>query len=357
MLKIYSYRVPFTSPFRVAGNEFSHREGIILVYQDKISGTEAYGEIAPLPGFSEESLEQVKEVLLLNRNHLQKAIESGEANDTLSVLDQIHQCPSLSFGLDTLLYDLAAKRSGKPLVQYIFPGFHSSITNNGTLPIKKKSATLYEADQLYEKGFRTLKIKVGQDFKKEQIILKALRLKYPNLKIRIDANQAWSVDEAINNLSALEDLNIEYCEQPVSKDRIQDLKKVTASSKIPIAADESARNKIEISRLLEDRATNLVILKPMLMGTFNEIFVTNELAGTHNIETVFTTSLETAIGRAATAAISAGLIYADHAQGLATGTFLEQDIASDDWIDQPEIKFPDKIGLGISLHYEGLKEL
>lgn len=357
MLKLYTYHIPFRSAFGSAGNVITHRQGIILVYQDQDSGIEAYGEVAPLPGFSEESFEEVKEVLLLNKDHLEEAIEDGNGEQTLRLLDQIHQFPSLSFGIDTLLYDLAAKRSKKSLVQYLFPGYHSSVKANGTLPLSDKSTILSKADALIAEGFTTLKIKVGQDFNNELSILTSLREKYPDIKIRLDANQAWTVDEAIQNLDALEELDIEYCEQPVDKENIAGLKKVTEASPIKIAADESARNKNGISELSEQHAADLVIFKPMLMGTFNDIFVTKELADTHSIETVFTTSLETAVGRAAIAAISAGLGRHERAQGLATGSFLKHDVASEDWLNLPVITFPNKIGLGISLHYEGLKEL
>lgn len=357
MLKLYTYHIPFRSDFVSAGNVITHREGIILVYRDKDSGIEAYGEVAPLPGFSEETLEEVKEVLILNKDHLEGAIIDGSGKETLRLLDQIHRFPSLSFGIDTLLYDLAAKRSNKPLVQYLFPGFHASIQTNGTLPLSNTSATLSKADSLISEGFTTLKVKVGNDFDSELSILRSIREKYPEIKIRIDANQAWTEDEAITHLTAMEELQVEYCEQPVDEDNIAGLKKVTEASPIKIAADESVRNKKIISELTETHAADLLIFKPMLMGTFNDIFVTKELADTHSIETVFTTSLETAVGRAAIAAISAGLGRYERAQGLATGSLLEHDVASGEWLDLPVIKFPDKIGLGISLHYEGLKEL
>ncbi len=357
MLKLYTYRIPFNSAFSSAGNVITHREGIILVYQDQDSGIEAYGEAAPLPVFSEESFEEVKEVLLLNKDHLQEAIKHGNGRETLRLLNQIHQFPSLSFGIDTLLYDFAAKRSNKSLVQYLFPGYHSSIQANGTLPHGNKSVTLSKADALVGEGFTTLKVKVGRDFDNELSILRSLRQKHPDIHIRIDANQIWTVDEAIANLTALEELDIEYCEQPVGKKNITDLKKVTEASSVKIAADESVRNKKAISELTEVHAADLFIFKPMLMGTFNDIFVTNELADTHTIETVFTSSLETSVGRAAVAAISAGLGKPERAQGLATGSFLKYDVVSENWLNFPVIKFPDKIGLGISLHYEGLKEL
>lgn len=357
MLKLFTYHIPFRTAFEVAGNVINHRKGIILVYKDPASGIEAYGEVAPLPGFSEESFGEVKEVLLLNKAHLEEAINDGSGQETLRLLNQIHRFPSLSFGIDTLLYDLAAKRSNKSLVQYLFPGFQSSIQANGTLPLSNTSGTLSKADILTSEGFTTLKVKVGSNFNNELSVLSSLREKYPDIKIRIDANESWTVDEAITNLTNMEKLDIEYCEQPVGKEHITGLKKVTEASPIKIAADESARNKTIISELTETHAADLLIFKPMLMGTFNDIFVTKELADTHSIETVFTTSLETAVGRAAIAAISAGLGRYERAQGLATGSLLEHDVASEKWLNLPLIKFPDKIGLGISLHYKGLKEL
>ncbi|MBD3615538.1 MAG: o-succinylbenzoate synthase [Gracilimonas sp.] len=356
MLKLYKYRIPFNTPFVVAGNKFSHREGVILVYKDRESGIEAYGEAAPLPGFSNESIEHVEEILKLNKEHLQETIKSGSGQETVQLLNQIHQFPSLSFGIDTLLYDLASKKSNKPLVEYLFPGFKGTIKCNGTLSIQEKSETLSKAQELINEGFHTLKVKVGRDFEKELAILKALRLQFPEIEIRIDANQAWTVKEAIANLQTLEPLNIEYCEQPVSKFDLMDLKQVTDSSIIPIAADESVRNKKSIEELSKAKAAKLVVLKPMLLGTFNDIFVTKEVADTHNIETIFTTSLESAVGQAATAAISAGLGNYNRAQGLATGTFLKQNVVSDSWLNKPEIRFPNTTGLGISLHLEGLKE-
>lgn len=355
MLQFFKYSIPFEFPFKVAGTELTHREGIILVYSD--SSIQAYGEAAPLPGFSTESLAEVEEVLKMNREHLQQTIQSGDGNQTLKMLDQIHQFPSLSFGIDTLLHDLAAKKEGKPLFEYLFPECNGSVTCNATLSIQNRSDSLAKARELIDLGFETLKIKVGDNFSQEMKIIGELRAKYPELKIRIDANQAWSKKQAIQNLRELESFSIEYCEQPVPKDQFSALKDVRKAVDIPIAADESVRNKRSALELSEIKAVDLLILKPMLLGTFDNIFVTKQVTNTHNIETVFTTSLETAVGRAATVALSAGLGSRDHAQGLATGAFLSHDVARDEWLNKPVISCPGSKGLGISLYLEGLKEL
>lgn len=355
MLQFFKYQLPFKNPFKTAGTEFTHREGIILVYKE--GDVVAYGEVAPLPGFSEESLAEVEEVLKMNREHLQKTIQTGEGEDTLRLLDQIHQFPSLSFGIDTLLHDLAAKREGKSLVEYLFSDYNPLVACNATIPILGETETLSSAQNFINQGFQTLKIKLGNDFEHESRILQSLRTQFPDIKIRIDANQSWSKETAIQNLGKLESLEIEYCEQPVSKDQHSALKEIKESVSISIAADESVRNKKSALELSKNNAASLLILKPMLMGTFDNIFVTNRVADTHNIETVFTTSLESAVGRAAIVALAAGLGNKNRAQGLATGSMFREDISSENWLNKPKITFPEFNGLGISLYLEGLKEL
>jgi L-alanine-DL-glutamate epimerase-like enolase superfamily enzyme len=95
----------------------------------------------------------------------------------------------------------------------------------------------------------------------------------------------------------------------------------------------------------------------MLMGDFENIFVTNTLANTLNIKLVYTTLLESAVGRAATAAISAGSGNDIWAHGLSTGKNLAADVSPEQWLNKPEISFPDEPGLGISLNTDLLNEV
>lgn len=355
MLRIFTYQIPFKKPFRTAGTTFSHREGIILNYSEQ--GIEAYGEVAPLPGFSEETLDQVREVLLLNRTNLQQALSDGQADEFIKLLDSIHQFPSLSFGLDTLNYDLQAKRKKLSLPEFLFNSYSDIIPTNAVLSIQHKEEILKQAAKLIEQGFNTLKVKVGENFEQEYEILRSLREQFPKLTIRIDANQAWGTEEAIQNLHTLQSLQIEYCEQPVAASDSQGLKKVTKAVKINVAADESVRNKKAAEELLVNKVANLLIFKPMLMGTFKNIFVTKQLADTHNTEVVFTSAMESAVGRSAIAGLSGGLASPNRAQGISTGSLFEEDLHTENWLDESEIRFPQKPGLGISVQLNRLKEL
>jgi len=357
MLKYYKYHLPFNSPLQVSGHKFFHRDGVILTYEDPDSGLTAYGEVAPLQGFSTEDLAEVIEVLKSNRGYITSSIKDDNGEEALTVLDRIHRFPSLSFGLDTLLHDLSAKKEGKSLAGYLFDDFEPNIHCNATLGIQEVKTALLKAEDYIEAGYTTLKIKVGYQITREHRIVKQLRESYPDLKIRLDANQAWLPDEAIKHLRSLEKFDIEYCEQPVLKDDIYGLKRVTDAVNIPIAADESLRNKRSAKELSFVKAMDMAIIKPTLMGSYNDIFVTKEVMDTHVIGTVMTTALETAVGRAAITALSSGLGNPDHAQGLATGSFLKKDMSSDSWLNSAIVEIPETPGLGINVDLEGLEEL
>ncbi|MAO64425.1 MAG: o-succinylbenzoate synthase [Balneola sp.] len=355
MLHIFSYQLPFKKPFKTAGETFSHREGLILEYSE--NGIEAFGEVAPLPGFSEETIDQVREVLIMNREHLEQALRDEGATEFIALLEKIHQFPSLSFGLDTLYHDLQAKRKGVSLPAFLFNTYSKTIRTNAVIAIQQKEKSLIQANKLIDEGYTTIKLKVGRNFEQEVEILKALRSQFPELSIRIDANEAWSTDEAIRNLSTLESLDIEYCEQPVEAADLQGLKKVTDTVNINVAADESVRNKNAVEELLANKAADLLIIKPALMGTFKNIFVTKQLADTHNIEVVFTTAMESAVGRSAILALTSGLASQSRAQGLSTGSLLNDDITQDKWLDGSTIEIPEKPGLGITVQTNKIKEL
>lgn len=355
MLRFFKYRLDFKSPFQVFGNELHFREGIILVYSD--GNITAYGEAAPLPGFSAETLEQVQNVLEFNRDILHKSLQNNTAEQVIEVLDQLHDFPSISFGVDTLIHDLAAKKSGKSLAEYLFPGRKHSLTANATLPFGGKEEVLKQAEEIHEKGFHTLKIKVGRNFEEEADLLHEIRRIYPQMRLRIDANQAWDVEEAIHNLNSLESLIIEYCEQPLSRENIAGLRKVKKSTTIQIAADESVRNKNDAFQLLKSDAVDILILKPTLIGLYKNLFVTKRMADSHNIKVVFTTSLESAIARITTAVLGSGLGSPEFAHGVNTGNFFKKDIGTYNWADKNFIQFPDKPGIGITVDLKSLVEV
>ncbi len=322
MFSVHAYKIPFSSPFQLAGKRFETRKGLILSFTD--GEVTAFGEVAPLPGFSSESLEKILSVLLQNQRELENAFRNNESGQLLSVLHSIHKIPSLSFGLDTLQADYLAKKAGVTLAEHLFGTLYMAPKVNATLGMQDLEVALSTADNLYNKGFQTFKVKVGADHKREIELVQRLRARFQEINIRIDANQAWNPDEAIEKLTDFSKFNIEYCEQPVNQHDMEGMKKVTATQIIAIAADEAIRSLQDAKILIRENACNLLILKPSLFGRIGDLIVTKEWANTHSIHVVLTTAFDSIIGRTITAVLASGLGSVNHAHGLATGKFLNE---------------------------------
>ena len=260
--------------------------------------------------------------------------------------------------MDTLYHDYLSKRKGVSLAEYLFPELATSkVTSNGVLSIKDVRSSLNTATKMIQNGFKTLKVKVGRDFENEFQLLKALRSEHPSIQIRIDCNRAWSFDEAVSNLSQLEPLNIEYCEEPLITKEIDKLSLLKKETSIKLAADESIRNKKDAGVLSVQNGFDVFVLKPMMIGSFSEIYVTKQQANSHYIDMVFTTSLESKIGRIITAILALGWGTKKYAHGLATGSLLSHDLNDETEINSGSYVIPQKPGIGIDLNYKYLKEI
>lgn len=320
MIRFFRYKLPFRSPFVTSAGTFKNREGIILTAE--LPGGEhfAFGEAAPLPGFSAENLNETARILSSEKKNIEHALASGNTPDYIRSIEKKYASPSLSFGLDTLFEDYRAKQAGEPFLG----SAPDSVACNAILGIRDAARTLEQAKQHAAQGFNTLKLKVGLNPDRELETVQEIRRLLPDVKLRLDANQIWEPAEAIRFLRRFELFDIEYCEQPVHKNDFEGLAQVRQNTEIKIAADESAENYADVVKLIGLNAVDIIIMKPMLTGSFAKINVTKGFADSHGIEVVFTTSLEHIIGRRTTAVLAALFGSKKYAHGLATNSLFVQ---------------------------------
>lgn len=352
-LQAFKYQLPFKAPFTIASGTYLYREGIILRYEH--DGIIAYGEIAPLPGFSKESLGEAETQLINNKGFLLELLTIESRAEAINLLEKRAFFPSVEFGFDSLMVDYLSKKSSISFASYLFKKNEEPTPVNGVISTMDISHSLKRANVLNDQGFKTLKIKVGSSLQRELETVKNIRQELPHIQIRLDANGAWSNKEAIDALQAFHSYDIEYCEQPCSS--IEELAEVKASSKVKIAADESARSYSDIQRIIATNAADVLILKPMLIGSINRVSVTNSLAMSHDLEVVYTTSLESAVGRTITAHIASGLGKHTFAHGLATGSLFSSDLSSRTMIHNGFCSLHTSAGLGIPELENNLKHL
>lgn len=321
----YKYRLPFVRPLQTSKKTFEHREGLIIEYST--GNYFCYGEIAPLPGYSGETLDEVINTIDESQDVIESALNTVNSVDSLEGLYKKREWPtSLQFGLDSVAYQIQAYNEKSSLSDYLFTETMDKIPVNALGSLQAETF-LKDVQKKVAEGYRTIKFKVGVEFDTELKRLQSVRSEFPDLTIRLDANQAWSTETALRNFQELELLNIEYCEEPLKKATPENFELLSKHTEIPLALDECVSHVSYWPNLLP--FTSYLILKPMLLGSFTKNIETKRLANTHNNKAVFTTSLESGIGRTMTAILASGLGSPKTAHGLTTGNLLAQDLNSD----------------------------
>lgn len=329
-LDCYSYQLPFTQPLESSSGIYANREGFILEFSGP--GVQCYGEAAPLPGFSSETLGDTQTKIenhiddwstLLNTDHPIQHLQAHYLAEGIP--------PALQFGLDSLAYQSEAQKTNKSLAFFLFKDSFSTVAVNGLLSLIDSDNPISSVQKLISDGFRTIKCKVGTQWPYEQKVLTQIRNQFPDLRIRLDANRAWTLDEAVSNLSALRSVDIEYCEEPLRQPAPEQYRELSRRTPFPLALDESVNKNQDWESLLP--YCSVLIIKPMVIGGFTKLFAIRQQAQKYNCSLVFTSSLESSIGRTITAVLASGLGSKDYAHGLHTGPLLARDVAS----NQPKI--------------------
>ncbi|GEL96383.1 o-succinylbenzoate synthase [Cellulomonas composti] len=179
-------------------------------------------------------------------------------------------------------------------------------------------------------GCRTAKVKVaepGQSLSDEVARLEAVRDALgPGGAVRVDANAAWDVDEAVRRLAVLDRAagGLEYAEQPVPT--VEDLAALRRRTHVPIAADESIRRAADPLAVARAGAADLVVLKVQPLGGVRACL---ELAERIGLPVVVSSALESSVGLAAGVALAAALPELPYACGLGTGRLLAADVTLD----------------------------
>lgn len=193
------------------------------------------------------------------------------------------------------------------------------ISINATLPAINDRESIEKIMTLYP-GAKTVKIKVGNDKKVNLARIATVKEIDSDLKIRLDVNGSWSVEEAVDNLKDIQD-QIEYVEQPCSS--LDELRALKRRIDVPIAVDELLRkNSDPFSLNLEDVADFLVLKVSPLGGVTRA----KKIAEHYQIPVVVSSALESAVGISQGLQLAAALKGYNNDSGLATGVLFESDV-------------------------------
>jgi O-succinylbenzoate synthase len=330
--------VPYTLSFKFdaktsRGSLSEHNTWIIKVRDDSQWGVVGYGECAPFEGLSIDDVPDFDEKL---KRSLKK-IEGAKMPDSLEkiagyVTHIDNSLPSVKFGLETALRDLYYGGKQK-IFDSPFYNDNETIDINGLIWMGEKDEMLERLELKVLEGYDCIKLKIGAlDFADELDILESARSMIGNdgLGMRVDANGAFTVENAKDVLSSLNKLHIHSIEQPIMAGQVDIMKELCATTPVPIALDEELIGIFDLAEkrnLLEEIKPQFIVLKPTLLGGFSATAEWIELAEELNIGWWITSSLESNIGLNAVCQFTSQY-NTTLPQGLGTGGLYENNIPS-----------------------------
>ena len=352
-------RVPLKTPFKTALRTVETIEDIILTLHTD-TGHIGYGEApatAVITGDTHGSIiEAIRHFIgprligqdVADLNHAVRLIQTALERNT-----------SAKAAVEIALYDLWGQLYGAPLYQMLGGG-EPVISTDITISVDHIDKMVADSLSAIERGFSSLKIKVGKDIGLDVERVKAIYAAVEDRALlRLDANQGWTAKQAVHAMHALEDagIRLELLEQPVKARDLKGLKYVTERIHTPVMADESVFGPQEVLELVRMRAADIINIKLMKTGGLSGAILTADLAALYGVDCMIGCMLESSISVAAAvhlAVAKSDIITKVDLDGPSLCQF--DPVEGGVMFNESEISITDAPGLGIrSIH--GLQPL
>jgi len=202
-------------------------------------------------------------------------------------------------GIEIALWDIIGKCLKKPIYELIGGKYREKVSFAAYIFIDEPKKVAEEALKYVEQGFSTIKLKVGINPEKDIEMVKEVRNVVGNdIKIRVDANQAWSPGTAIKVIKKMEKYDLEYVEQPVHKDDIDGMKRIRMSVSTPIAVNEGVYTIQDALNFIKKEAADIIVTDIHNPGGISECKKLCAIAEAADIPVVMHSGAELGIGLA-----------------------------------------------------------
>lgn len=318
----------------------------IKAYDPQNPGIIGWGEAAPLIHLSIDDRPDFEDYLESELRKIENVTFESDSQQVLEKLKKLvsPEFPSIRFALETALLDLI--HGGKKM---IFPGAFfdqaDPIAINGLIWMGSQKFMAEQIEEKLSQGFNCIKMKIGAiDFEQEFALLSQIRKRYSKdqITLRVDANGAFSSEEALGKLKKLASLDLHSIEQPIAAGQIEAMRELCKITPLPIALDEElieVKNKAE---LLDQISPQHIILKPTLLGGILETQEWIKLAEDRGIGWWMTSALESNIGLNAIAQLAASQ-NPTLPQGLGTGKLFHNNLDSPLVIESGTISYKSEL--------------
>ncbi|MDG1399002.1 MAG: o-succinylbenzoate synthase [Polaribacter sp.] len=284
---------------------------IILKEDDAIG----IGETGLFRGLSVDDVSNYQDKLTWVCHNINNGLES--------LLTELIEFPSIQFGLEQAFLSLKSANKFE-LFPSSFTQGKEAIPINGLIWMGEQSFMKGQIKEKLKMGFSCIKMKIGAiDFDAEINLLKSIRRDFSSkeIELRVDANGAFSPENALDKLQRLSELDLHSIEQPIKQGQVQEMARLCSETQLPIALDEEligVFSSEEKEKIIKDINPQYIILKPSLVGGFNGSKEWIKFAEDNNSGWWITSALESNIGLNSIAQFTYKL-QSKLQQGLGTG--------------------------------------
>lgn len=330
--------VKLSMPFVIAHGASTERHNVLVRLAD--GEQEGWGEAAPVRQHHETQA-SVLEYLATATRAWPADADPFRLEELLAALPPGSQAGRAA--LDIALHDLVAKKLGVPLYRLFGLSPAAAPPTSFTISIGPLDEVRRNCAAA---PFPILKLKLGPDVDHCIASVRAAR-EATQARIAVDANCAWTEEQALRAVPALADLGVEFVEQPVAEEDVEGLRRVRAASAVPIFADEPVRRSPDVARLAG--CVDGVNIKLMKSGGLREALRMVAAARAHGLKVMLGCMIETSLGITAAAQIASLFDYAD-IDGNVTVT---NDPYLGVTLDYGRLILPEGPGLGVTRRSEG----
>lgn len=353
-VKMEPFHIELAEPIRVAFAEVSHSTSILI----KIStdeGYEGYGEAAPFAPVTGETAEGCMAVLNMFRQELigKNPLDIEQIHAMMDGL--VHGNGSAKCAVDIALHDIKGKVMGQPLYR-VLGGFQSVVQNDVTIGISapEKMAQAAE-DYVKNQGYRILKIKAGIDPEEDIRAIRLIREAVgPDIRLRVDANQGYTINRAVYALEGMKRYGVEAVEQCLPDWDLEGAAMLRQKvSGLELMLDESIHTTRDAARACKLGAADIFNIKLMKCGGLYRGGQISTLAENFGITCMVGCMMETKIAITAGLSLVASrkniteadcdsfLYYKDADNGMPGGFERDKDL----------FRLLDKPGLGLDISF------